>query len=110
VRACSTRARITSASFVNEYDFGNFKGDANMWMEKYFDGYLYLANWGSREIQLAIPAGLVTLKTAEKYCSSQAASSREKSGKLIFTFCSEEEPDEEWLEGEGRLSALLQIP
>jgi hypothetical protein len=109
LRAYSTRARITPASFVNEYHFGSFKGNADTWMEKYFDGYLYLANWGTHEIQLAIPAGLVSLETAERYCSSRVASNREKSGKLIFTFLSEEEPDGEWLEGEGHLSALLQL-
>lgn len=109
LRAYSTRARITPASFINEYHFGSFKGNADAWMEKYFDGYLYLANWGTREVQLAIPAGLVPMQTAERYCSSRVAATREKSGKLILTFLSEKEPDGEWLEGEGHLSALLQI-
>jgi len=109
LRAYSTRARITPASFSNEYHFGSFKGNADTWMEKYFDGYLYLANWGTHGIQLAIPAGLITLETAVRYCSSRVASCREKSGKLIFTFLSEKEPDGEWLEGEGHLSGLLQI-
>ena len=101
--------RITPTSFINEYEWGSFKGDADTWMEKYFDGYLYLANWGTHEIQLAIPAGLVPLVTAKKYCSSQVAFSREKSGKLIFTFLSKEEADGEWIEGEGYLSGLLQV-
>jgi hypothetical protein len=109
LRAYSSRARITPASFINEYHFGSFKGNADAWMESYFDGYLYLANWGTREVQLAIPAGVLPLETAERYCSSRAASSREKAGKLILTFLSEEEPDGEWLEGEGHLSPLLQI-
>ena len=109
LRSYSSRARITPASFINEYNFGSFKGNPNVWMEKYFDGFLYMANWGTREVQLAVPARLLPLKTAEKYCSNQAASSREKVGKLIFTFLSEDEPDEEWLEGGGNLSPLLQI-
>lgn len=109
LRAYSTRARITPTSFINEYHFGDFKGNANAWMEKYFDGYLYCANWGTREVQLAVPARLLPADTARRYCSSRAASSREKSGKLILTFRSEEEPDGEWLEGEGHLSPLLQI-
>jgi hypothetical protein len=109
LRAYSTRARITPTSFINEYNFGNFKGNPNAWMEKYFDGFFYLANWGTREVQLAVPAKLLPVGTARRYCSSDAASSREKSGKLILTFRCEDEPDEEWLEGEGQLSALLQI-
>ena len=42
----STLAVITPASFSNEYSFGSFKGHPNAWMEKYFDGFVYLANWG----------------------------------------------------------------
>src|SRR5690606_29004498 len=45
LRACSTRARITTTGFVNEYHFGSFKGNADAWMERYFDGFLYTANW-----------------------------------------------------------------
>src|SRR5437016_9455438 len=86
LRRYSTRARITPTSFVNEYHFGNFKGDPNEWMEKYFDGFFYFANWGSRELQLAIPDGLISAKTAEVHCSGEAACVRKKSGKLIFTF------------------------
>ncbi len=47
LRALSTRARITAASFVNHYDWGGFKGDPGRLMERYFDLFLYLANWGS---------------------------------------------------------------
>jgi hypothetical protein len=47
LRSYSTRARITPRSFVNDYSWGDFKGDADAWMEKYFDVFLYLANWGT---------------------------------------------------------------
>jgi hypothetical protein len=109
LRAYSTRARITPTSFVNEYDFGNFKGNPDAWMEKYFDGYLYFANWGTRELQLAVPAKLLEKETVRRYCSTPAASTREKSGKCILTFCLEEESGGDWLDDEGSLSTLLQI-
>jgi hypothetical protein len=46
LRSYSTRARITRTSFVNEYHWGNFKGDEDAWMEKYFDAFLHVANLG----------------------------------------------------------------
>src|SRR2546421_11162998 len=82
LRVYSTRARITPTSFVNEYNFGSFKGNANAWMEKYFDGFLYLANWGTLEVQLAVPAKTLPSNIVRQYCSGRAASCREKSGKL----------------------------
>ena len=109
LRSYSTRARITPSSFTNEYNFGNFKGDPDFMMEKYFDGFLYFANWGTREVQLAVPAGLLPAETAHRYDCGYAASSRKKSGKLIVKFASDQEPDEEWIEEEGQLASLLQI-
>lgn len=44
LRSCSSPARITATSFVNEYSWGNFKGDEDAWMERYFDAFLYLVN------------------------------------------------------------------
>lgn len=40
----STRAEITSTRFFNEYHFGNFSGDANEFLRKWFDLHVYFAN------------------------------------------------------------------
>ena len=109
LRSYSTRAVITPTSFSNEYSFGSFKGNPNAWMEKYFDGFVYLANWGTHELQLGLPANLLSSETARLYCAGEAASMREKSGKLILTFRSEEEAGGEWVEGGGVLSSLLRL-
>jgi hypothetical protein len=109
LRSYSTRAVITPTSFSNEYSFGSFKGNPNAWMEKYFDGFVYLANWGTHELQLVLPANLLSAETTLLYCAGEAASVREKSGKLILTFRSEEEPGGEWVQGEGILSSLLPL-
>ena len=58
LRKHSTRARITPTSFVNEYHWGDFKGDPDAWMTKYFDAFLYLANWGTRTFKLRRHPGL----------------------------------------------------
>jgi hypothetical protein len=42
LRSTSSRAQITSTSFVNVYNFGNFKGDPLKLVEKYFDAFLGL--------------------------------------------------------------------
>lgn len=45
LRACSSRASITPTSFVNDYQWGNLKGDPADWMRRYFDAHVYVANW-----------------------------------------------------------------
>ncbi len=53
----STRAHITPTSFVNTYEWGSFKGDPRRLVERYFDAFLYLANWGTRELMLRFLPG-----------------------------------------------------
>lgn len=55
VGALSTGAEITATRFVNEYHWGDFRGDPNQLMERYYDAHLYFANWGTRRIMLRLP-------------------------------------------------------
>ncbi len=45
LRARSSRASITPTRFVNDYQWGNLKGDPVDWMRRYFDAHVYVANW-----------------------------------------------------------------
>jgi hypothetical protein len=108
LRAYSTRARITSTSFVNDYSWGSFKGDEDRWMEKYFDAFLYLANWGTHILKLRLPSTLLDPDTAREYCGSESAFLREKDGKVILSFVSDDE-EGEWIEDEEHLSALVRV-
>ena len=108
LRAFSTRADITSNSFMNEYAWGNFKGDEDLWMEKYFDGFLYYANWGTHILKLRLPSALLDLKTAQSYCNCNNASARLSNDKVILDFVSESEDGGEWEEG-LRLSSFLSL-
>jgi len=109
LRSYSTRARITPTSFVNDYSWGNFRGDEDAWMEKYFDAFLYLANWGTRVLRLRLPSRLLDLETAHLYCSGERAFAREKSDKVILTFVSEDEQGGEWVDGEDSLSSIISV-
>lgn len=107
LRACSTRARITPTSFVNEYSWGSFKGNEDAWMARYFDAFLYLANWGTHILKLRLPARLLDAKTARLYAAGEHVSVREKDGNVILTFDSEDEEGGDWVEGEGQLASVI---
>ena len=108
LRAFSTRADITSSSFVNEYAWGSFKGDEDQWMEKYFDGFLYYANWGTHILKLRLPSELLDLKTAQIYCKGDNVSARLSNDKIILDFVSASEYGDEW-EEDFRLSSFLSL-
>lgn len=55
LRAISSRARITTTSFVNHYEWGDLNGDPRALMAQWFDIHLYLANWGTRRLMIRVP-------------------------------------------------------
>jgi hypothetical protein len=104
LRSYSTRAQITSTNFINEYHWGNFKGDEDDWMERYFDAFLYFANWGTRTLKLRVPAALLSAPEKRPYYSTQSFSIRTTNNWTILSFVSnvengggyEEEEDKPW--------------
>lgn len=76
LRSRSSRATITATRFINEYHWGDFKGDVLDWMQHYFDAHLYFANWGSCILMLRLPLfavdeGLLNLYTRKSACGAK---------------------------------------
>ncbi len=55
LRALSTRAHITPTSFINEYHYGNFKGNPDDLMKRFFDAHVYVANWMTAIFMVRVP-------------------------------------------------------
>ena len=108
LRSISTRAEITATRFVNEYQWGDLKGDPRKMMERYFDAFLYLANWGTRRLMFRLPRGALGSKTAERYCYTDTASLIETGSHLILSLYVDREPDGYWDEPGGQLAAMVQ--
>lgn len=108
LRQYSGRATITPTRFVNVYNWGDFKGDRREWMEKYFDAFLYVANWGSHWLEFRIPKRLLGPKTVSAYCTNESLSCRAKGDFVVVSFASEDQ-DGEWAEGEGWLASLMPL-
>ena len=109
LRAVSSRAVITATRFTNHYQWGNFKGDPRAWMERYFDAFLYFANWGTHELMLRLPRRVLEPATAKRYCCGEAAAARVKGEHVILEFFSEDESGAWAEEEDGSLSALVPV-
>jgi hypothetical protein len=109
VRSLSTRARITATSFVNEYQWGDFRGDPRSLMERYYDAHLYLANWGTRRIMLRLPSTLLDLDVAERYCVGDQVEAWTAGNHLVLDLTSEDEPDDWDVDVQGSLSSIVGV-
>lgn len=58
LRAISTRATITPSGFVNHYEWGGLKADPSDWMRRYFDAFVYVADWAQCRFALRVPRDL----------------------------------------------------
>ncbi|MBI2909061.1 MAG: hypothetical protein HYX92_15565 [Chloroflexi bacterium] len=112
LRAISTRATITPTRFQNVYSWGDLKADPGKLLEKYFDIFVYEANWRVHQVMFRLPRRLLDPELAELYCAGDAASSQLKGDYLILEFLSEDEDDGGWSEendSEEWLPSLLPL-
>jgi hypothetical protein len=111
LRALSTRARITATSFINSYQWGDFKGDPATLMKRWFDLHLYLANWGTRRLMIRLPRRLLDRQRLDRFLREVECVQLKDAGKnLIVDILREEiEPEEEWDDGSGWLGALAPL-
>jgi hypothetical protein len=94
VRSLSTRARITATSFVNEYHWGDFKGNPNRLMERYYDAHLYVANWGTHRVMFRLPCNLLDPDVVEDYCVDNQLSAWVTNEFIVLDFTSEDHAGE----------------
>ena len=104
LRSYSTRASITPTRFSNHYEWGSFKGNPSVWIEKYFDVFFYFANWRAFELMFRFPRQALDLELAKQYCRGQVARARTKGDFVILEFLVE---DEEYGDGSDDGSGWL---
>jgi hypothetical protein len=110
LRAISTRARISSTSFVNSYEWGDLKADPLQLLDRHFDAFLYLANWGTRRLALRLPRKHFDPATVERLAVGDRINVRSSRSHVILDIEQSEEPDEyEWDDGSGWLASLAPL-
>ncbi len=112
LRAISTRAEITPTRFQNFYTYGDFKGDPQELMGRYFDAFVYTANWGTNWFMLRLPQRMLDVEIARRYAVDGTLTVHEHQDHLILEFLSEDEEGGYWIadeEAEGWMPTLLPL-
>jgi hypothetical protein len=108
LRAISSRADITPTSFVNTYNWGDFKGNPDALMKKYFDAFVYVANWGTHRFMMRVPRWALKEAALSAYCAGDSATVQETGDFVVLNFQSDEE-EGDWEEGEGYMDSLIPV-
>ncbi len=108
LRRISSRAEITSHSFVNTYNYGDLKAEPLDLMERYFDVFTYVANWGSHWFMVRLPRADLDLDLLRPYVVEPTMKLHERGAFAIIEFQANDESGESsgWEEGEEWMPEL----
>lgn len=93
LRAVSTRAEITPTGFVNHYEWGDLKADPADWMRRYFDAFVYTANWCSCRLALRVPLKTFTKSELKPFATRHSLRIEASDGHWIIDWSLDESED-----------------
>nr|WP_188130085.1 hypothetical protein [Massilia mucilaginosa] len=112
LRLISTRATISPAGFVNEYHWGDLKGDPQEWMRRYFDAFVYSANWRTCRLVLRLPSKTLRRSDVAPFQTQTSLNCEETRSGLVIDWSLEEGGDDERFcmeDGPGWMDRLLPV-
>jgi hypothetical protein len=108
VNALSSHIEASSTHALIEYHWGDFKHDPIDVLHKFFDGFLYWANWGSPELALRFPHGTLPDNLIDGYDLDDFVTfTRYPDYDILDIHFGEMEGPDEWIEYE--LGSLIAI-
>src|SRR5437016_5391234 len=108
LRSISTRAAITATSFTNHYEWGDLKANPSNLLEKYFDTFVYVANWGTHEFYIRLPQESADYELLKAMIPGETVRVRKTARFVIIEFGSESEWDGED-DGTGWMASLIPL-
>ena len=105
----SNRLQLTPNQAIFIYYKGNFPGDPQEVLLRYFDAMLYLTNWGTKHLMFRLPKALVNVEILQQYTLERYVSfSIVRDYVLLSIYCADD-ANKGWIDGEGWLPALLPL-
>ncbi|WP_132980209.1 hypothetical protein [Pigmentiphaga sp. D-2] len=112
LRAVSTRAVITPSGFTNHYEWGDLKADPADWMRRYFDAFVYSANWCSCHLSLRVPKAVFRKTELEPFAHPFVLSIEATETHWIIGWALEESEDDDRFaqdDGSGWMRRLIPL-
>lgn len=109
VNRLSSHIDVTPSRAAVEYSWGSFKHDPIDVLARYFDAFLYLANWGTKQLAFRFPKALLDPKAIEPYLYEYAVELKAVGAYFILNITLSDEEGFGWVEGRGWLSSLTPL-
>lgn len=110
VASLSSRVEPHPTRAIFTYSYSDFRGNPLDILERYYDAFFYIANWGTVRLAFRLPRDLVDVAALRAYCVEDVLQVHERGEHIIVEW---ERSDEDgfmaWIEGEGTLDDLLAL-
>ena len=105
----SSRTDPTPTRAVFTYSYGDFRGNPEDVLAKYYDAMLYLANWGSKQLMFRFPQSALDAEALVPYCLGDFITTSVSGEYLIVNVDFGEDEIGDWIEDEVYLSSLIRL-
>jgi hypothetical protein len=95
----------TRAVFI--YHYTGFRSDPLEILQRYYDAFFYIANWGTTSLAFRLPRHLVNLEAVNRYAVEEYVEISTADDYVLLTITVHDEEGYGWTEGEERLAPLL---
>jgi hypothetical protein len=111
LRSRSSRATITATSFVNEYNWGDLKADPADWMRRYFDAFVYTANWCSCRLALRLSHEAFNKAELKRFATKYSLTIDDSGTHWIVNWSLDEGQDYDrfGMDGQGWMGSLVPL-
>ncbi|MDJ0573458.1 MAG: hypothetical protein QNJ53_31075 [Pleurocapsa sp. MO_192.B19] len=105
----SSRVEPTATRAIFTYSYGDFRGNPQDILAKYFDAMYYVANWGTQQLMFRFPKSLIDIKQIQPYCIEDCISVSKIGNYVILDICFNIEEGFGWIEGGGELDEVIDL-
>ena len=107
VSQISSRGQVSATRAVFTYSYGDFRGNPQEILAKYFDAMFYIANWGTKQLMFRFPKSILNIEHFYEYCVKDYITISVINNYAILDIRIDEEDGFGSIEEKGFLSALV---
>jgi hypothetical protein len=110
LRKLSSRVELTSRSAIYTYSYSSFRADPLELLKQHFDAFLYVANWGSKQLAFRFPRNALNPDELKAYFAFDEMTLETSGDNMILNI--EFNPEDGyggWIEGNGILGSLISL-
>jgi hypothetical protein len=109
VSKLSSHIEVSSSHAWVEYSWGDFKHDPIQVLARYFDAFLYYANWGAQRLAFRFPKHLLDAERLQPYLWAGCAELQSVDDYYILSISAPDQESPEWEDLAGNLDELLPL-